>query len=114
MFSIFYSLPALSDSCVGHIFFFNFENDSYEVSSDYEYYYEQLKEVLKADGISYSKHESLPLLSDTCFSKLVTINKIHDEVTVGYILVRPDKEKKIISGVITDVDLVMLTRDYFR
>ena len=102
--------------CKGHIFFFNLEEGLGEVDADadFSYYYHEVVKWLPEKGMSYSAHTELPFTAKTCFSKEITIPMTSLDDSLGYIFVKPNSEKKYIGGVLTDVDLSIIIKDFFE
>ena len=102
-----FSSYAYSDECKGHIFFVYLEKSlkDPEIEADYSFYYGKTKQWLNDEGYSYSVHTKLPVKSKTCFKKEheVTNNQLPN--SLGYIFVKPNRKSKVISGVLTDVDI---------
>jgi hypothetical protein len=99
--------------CFGHIFFYLAETDI-ETKSDFQYYFDNVIATLEKKNISYSLHSELPIESKTCFSANVkpNVDKLHLEL--GYIFQDLSSNQKVINGVLTDIDLLSLSTEYFK
>ena len=102
--------------CKGHVFFINLEEGlgDADADADFSYYYHEIAKRLPAAGISFSAHTALPLTAATCFSKEFTIQKTLLDYQIGYVFVKPSLEKKYIEGVMTDIDLSNMVKEFFE
>jgi len=112
---IFISFSSNAFECKGHIFFFNFEEGLGEADADadFSYYYHEVVKWLPEKGISYSAHTELRLKGKTCFSEEITIPNTLLDGPLGYVFVKPNSENKYIVGVLTDVDISVLIKEFF-
>ena len=103
------------NECIGHIFFYNIEEGIGEsdADSDFAFYYHRAKDSLSRKGLSFSVHTELPVKSKTCFSSGVTISKDQLKYSLGYIFIKPNLEKKIVGGVLTDADIDNEINEFF-
>jgi hypothetical protein len=113
---VFISFSSNALECKGHIFFVNLAEGLGDVDTDtdFSYYYHEVEKWLPAEGISYSAHTELPLRSTTCFSKEITIPKKLLNYQLGYVFVKPNSEKKYIEGVLTDMDISVMIKEFFE
>lgn len=110
--AIFCSSLAKAGDCKGHIFYLNlFENEP-EITADFDFYYMEMKDYLKKMDVSSSMHKSIPPQAPTCFSNEYVISDFSAEA--GYLIVTSDGRTKTYSGVMTDVDLMLVIRDFFK
>jgi len=102
-----------AQDCFGHIFFYLAETNI-EAKSDFQHYFDNVTPTLEKKNISYSFHSELPIESKTCFSANVkpNVDKLHLEL--GYIFQGLSSNQKVINGVLTDIDLLSLTSEYFK
>jgi hypothetical protein len=110
------SFSSNADECKGHIVFFNLQEGLGEsdTDTDFSYYYHEVAKWLPEKGLSYSAHTKLPLKAKTCFSNEVTIPSTLLNDPLGYVLVRPNSEKKYIGGVLTDSDMRAIIIEFFE
>ena len=112
-FAIFFISPANSAECKGHVFFYNLREHQSEVETDFAHFYKQVIPWFEERNISTSVHTSTPFISKTCFGDDVRILNDKLEQSLGYVLLKPTNQFKIIGGVITDLDLVIEANDFF-
>ena len=110
----FIPLSGYAAECNGHVFFYDMNESGGEARSDYAYYFHKVKNVLPTKGISISVHTELPIESKTCFNKHVEIAKNELKYSLGYILVKPNLEKKVLGGVYTGVDFIQEVDIFFN
>ena len=105
-----------ASECIGHIFFYNLEEGRGEADadSDFAYYFHKVTPLLTKEGVSYSAHTELPLSNKTCFSPNVVIPKEDIEISLGYIFVKPNFDKKVIGGVLTGMDISDVVNEFFK
>ena len=110
------SFPSIAVECKGHIVFFNLEEGLGEAEADvdFSYYYHEVVKWLPEKGLSYSVHTKLPLKAKTCFCNEMTIPSTLLVDPLGYVLVKPNSEKKYIGGVLTDVDMRLMIEEFFE
>jgi len=111
---VFISFSSNALECKGHIFFVNLEEGLAEADADFSYYYHEVAKWLPAEGISFSAHTDLPLTATTCFSKEITVQETSLDYPLGYLFVKPNLEKKYIKGVLTDIDLSIMIKEFFE
>ena len=99
--------------CKGHVFFYKTTKHQTEVEADFTYFYNQMIPWFQERNISTSSHTSTPLKSNTCFKNDVSILNEKLKHSIGYVLLKPNNEFKIIGGVITDLDLVIEANEFF-
>jgi hypothetical protein len=111
-----FSLAANAAECIGHIFFYNLEEGKGEVDtdSDYAFYYHKTISWLPNEGVSYSTHTELPINNKTCFSSEVKILQDQLEYSLGYVFIKPNLDKKVIGGVLTDMDISSVINEFFK
>ena len=100
--------------CIGHVFFYNLEEGKGEADYDFAYYYNKSREWLAGEGVHSSVHTELPIEFDTCFSNKVTVPKDQLEFSLGYVFVKPNLERKVVGGVMTDIDISTVVNDFFK
>ena len=111
---IMFGTPSYAEECKGHIFFYNLEKNDAETDSDFSYFYNQIAPILKERGVSTSLHTDLPIKSKTCFAGDVEVPKNKLEMSLGYMLMKPNRDIKVFGGVMTDVDLNDAAREFFN
>ena len=112
-FVIMFATPSYAEECKGHIFFYNLEKNEVETGSDFSYFYYEIVPFLKERGVSTSLHTDLPIKSKTCFVGNVGV-KDKLEMSLGYVLMKPNRDVKIFGGVMTDVDLNNVASEFFN
>ena len=102
--------------CRGHIVFFNLEEGSGKADAavDFSYYYHEVVKWLPDKGLSYSAHTELPLIAKTCFSNETIIPNQLIDGPLGYVLIKPNSEKKHVGGVLTDADMKAMIEEFFE
>lgn len=89
---------------------FKNDSDANEALGDFQFYAEKARNVLKNAGIDfqevYARSFQVQRGARTTAFRPV-------KATIGYYLVSPDKEPRIEYGVMTDVDLQQVAKDYF-
>lgn len=116
IFALVISTTVNANECIGHIFFYNLDEGKGEsdADSDYAFYYHKAKTWLPKESLSFSVHTDLPIKNRTCFSSEVTIPKEQLKYSLGYVFIKPNLEKKIIGGVMTDVDISSAINEFFK
>lgn len=111
-----FSLAANATECIGHIFFYNLEEGKGEIDadSDYAFYYHRAITLLPNEGVSFSAHTELPINNKTCFSSEVKIPQDKLEYSLGYVFIKPNLDRKVIGGVITDMDIQSVINEFFK
>ncbi len=110
------SCSAQAEGCIGHVFFYNIEEDQgdTETESDFSYYYHKSKGWLDEEGLSNSAHTALPVQGKTCFGANIVVPDDALKLSLGYVLVKPNEEIKVYGGVMTGVDLSDVINDFFK
>lgn len=109
-----YFSSSQAEECKGHVFFYNLEEQESETEADFAYFYNEAAPWFKERGISTSTHDSAPLKSNTCFENNVSIPKEMLRLTLGYVLLKPNKEDRVYGGVMTDMDLIIEANEFFN
>jgi hypothetical protein len=111
---IFFMLSSLAKAqdCKGHIFYIDLNEAGPEVSSDLDFYYGKMKSYLNEQGVSSSIHNTLPKEAQTCFTDKFRIKGFTSDV--GYLIVSPEGQTKEYSGVMTDVDLMLVVDEFLN
>lgn len=110
--AIFCSSLAKAGDCKGHIFYLNLIGNDSEITADFDFYYKEMKSYLNKLDVSSSMHKSIPPRAPTCFINEYVISDFSAEV--GYLIVTSDGRKKTYSGVMTDVDLMLVVSDFIK
>lgn len=105
-----------ANECAGHVFFYNLGEGKGEpdADSDYAFYYHKTISWLPNENLSCSVHTELPIKSKTCFTSEVNIPKEQLKYSLGYVFIKPNLEKKVIGGVMTDVDISSVINGFFK
>ena len=111
---VLFSSTLNAEGCKGHIFFYVFDEVGDEAYADFSYYYHKSVSWLKKAGISTSIHRKSPVETDTCVSPEVIVPTELLKLSLGYIFMKPNKEIKVIGGVMTDVDISDKVNEYFK
>jgi len=79
---------------------------------DFEWYLPKVTPVLRAHGVAFvdSNKDTLQLVPLSGPERRFVAR---DSVRVGYILWRPAHESRVFWGVMTDMDLICASREYF-
>ncbi len=103
-----------AEECKGHVFFYNLEEHQTEIEADFAYFYDKMIPWFDERDISTSSHTSAPLQSNTCFGSNVSIPSEKLELSLGYVLLKPNNEIRVFGGVMTDMDLVIEANEFFN
>jgi hypothetical protein len=109
-------VASIASACKGHILFYNLDEDGGEADTDadFAFYYQRARKWLPGAGVSFSVHTELPITAATCFLREVYIEEHELAYSLGYVFVKPTLEKKVIGGVLTDVDIDRVVNEFFQ
>jgi len=115
-FTLIFSLSTNAANCVGHIFFYNFDESEGEAdtNADFAFYYHEAKKWLPSEGVSTSVHTDLPIKSKTCFGKEISVDPSGLKNSLGYVLIKPNMQHKVVGGVLTDIEICSMVNDFFK
>ncbi len=114
--TLIFSLSVSAENCVGHIFFYNLDENAVqdETKADYEFYYHKNKKRLPREGVSSSFHTKLPIKNNTCFGNEISIDVTSLDSSLGYVFVKPNMQQKVVGGVLTDIDLCNIVNEFLK
>lgn len=115
-FTLIFSLSTNAANCVGHIFFYNFDESAGEADTnvDFAFYYDKAKKWLPSEGVSTSIHTDLPITSKTCFGKEISIDPSSLKDSLGYVFMKPNMQHKVVAGVLTDIEICSMVSDFLK
>lgn len=115
-FTLIFSLSTNAANCVGHIFFYNFDESAGEAdtNADFAFYYHKANKWLPNEGVSTSVHTDLPIKSKTCFSKEISIDPSSLKDSLGYVFMKPNMQHKVVAGVLTDIEICSMVNDFLK
>ena len=110
---------AIGEECKGHIFFYVIdevmgENDeAEEAEADFWFYYLKVRKWLPDKGVSFSLHGEFPIKAMTCFGTKETVEKNELKFEFGQVFVKPNSERRVEGGVMTDIDIEHVIDEFF-
>ena len=113
--------PVVADGgeCRGHIFFYVIDEilddneEADEAEADFWFYYLKVRKWLPDKGISFSLHGEFPIKAMTCFGTKEIVERNELEIEFGQVFVKPNSERRVEGGVMTDVDIEHVIDEFF-
>ncbi len=117
--TLFLCVQIASSAEMGHVVIFydlpdNHEaEENVEAAADFSFYQERIESWLKKQGIPYSYHATDNFSVKLHSGKTLTFTKDILKIDVGFILIKSDKEYKILRGVHTGIDFIDIAKKYY-
>jgi hypothetical protein len=101
----------------GHVAIFFFASadpaEDVEAAADFSYYRTSIESWLEERGIPHSFHAAPDITVRAPAGKVLTFTGGDLGGTVGFVLIRPDGTYRVLRGVHTGVDFIMIAKEYF-
>ena len=116
---LFSPIVAIGGECKGHIFFYVIDevsddsDEAGEAEADFWFYYLKVRKWLPDKGISFSLHGEFPIKAMTCFGTREIVERSELKIVLGYVFVKPNSERRVEGGVMSDVDIEHVINEFF-
>ena len=116
---LFSPVLANGEECKGHIFFYVIDevsgdsDEAEEAEAAFWFYYLKVRKWLPDKGISFSLHGEFPIKAMTCFGTKEIVEGSELKMALGQVFVKPNSERRVEGGVMTDVDIEHVIDEFF-